>query len=338
MGICITSVGSYVPSKRLTNADLERMVDTTDEWIVTRTGIHERRISSLEQASTDLMVPACHRALENARKTIDDIDLLIVTWSFPDRLVELPSDILASKLGARPGLLAIDSIAECAGFCWALADAAEKMTLGNFKTVLVVSGDATSKFVDYQDRNTCVLFGDGAGAVVLEKSDDIGIIGYKRECDRRYQDCIRVEAGGTAMPASHETIEKRLHYMHFGPAGGGPMLRAIVERLPDLCRELCREYGIDINQLTKIIPHQLNRRIIDSVRKVLKKYGVREEAIFDENTTIYGNCSGSSLPVALDTVYRRGDLEPGDLVQLISAGAGIKYGVVLLRWTMERYR
>lgn len=342
MAIVITGIGSDVPPSRLTNKDFEKMgLKTSDSWIVSHTGIKTRPIAGPDQASSDLMVPAAQKALENANLAISDIDLIIATSSFPDRIVELTSDIIATKLSAPANLLAVDVNAECAGFCWALADAVEKMTYDwHFQRALVVSGDATTRFVDYQDRETCVLFGDGAGAVVLENRADEanGIIGWRRESDRRYQDCLRVEAGGTAMPANLETVEKRRHYMHFGPKGGSPMLRAIVSRMPDLCLELCQGYGIDIRSIKRIIPHQLNKRITDAAKERLMKMGVKEEVIFDANTARYGNCSGSSVPMALDTVYRQGDLEPGDLVLLIAFGAGLKYGAVLLRWWLPKFQ
>lgn len=344
MGVVITGIGSYVPEKIMENSDFEKMVDTTDEWIRERTGICERRISAPEQASTDLIVPAAQQALECAKLSIDEIDSIYVTTSFPDRPVELSSDILAAKLDAPPNLLAIDVNAECAGFCWTIASAVEMMenrrNQNRFPKVLVVSGDATSKFVDYTDRNSCILFGDGAGAVVLETvpDEENGIIGWRRESDRGYQDCLRVIAGGTAMPASHETVDQKLHYMHFGPQGGAPMLKAIVGRMPDLCLELCQDYDIDIRKIKRIIPHQLNKRITDAAKKRLCELGVKEEVIFDANTARFGNCSGSSVPLALDTVYRQGDLEPGDLVLLIAFGAGLKYGAVLLRWWLPKFQ
>lgn len=340
--IVITGTGSYWPETVLTNEDLGKMVDTSDEWIKRRTGMRERRISSSEQASSDLMVPAAQRALQMAGKTVEEIDLIVVVWSFPDQLVPGTSDLFAEKIGAPKKLLAIDFTAQCSGFCWALDYAYDKMRSRPTKNrvVLVVSGDATSKFVDYQERETCVLFGDGAGAAVLEHviEDGYGILGYVEACDRSFIGCLSIKAGGSAYPSSPETILRREHFMHFGPDGGAPMLTAIVRRVPELCLEVCEEAGIKPAQLKLIIPHQLNQRIIDASKKPLVKLGVSADVIYDANIARFGNCSGSSIAMALDTAYREGRFEHGDYIQLQTYGAGLKYAGIVIRWWLERYQ
>lgn len=336
--IVITGTGSYWPERILTNEDLEKMVDTSDEWIRSRTGISERRIAAAEQASSDLMVPAAEKALVMANLKIEQLDLIITSWSWPDTFVPATSDIFAEKIGAPKHLLAQDFTAQCAGFVWALGWAYDKMRLhSKYQKVLLVSGDVTTKFVDYEDRNTCPLFGDGAGAVILENLDveGYGILGYLEASDRNFLDCLSVPAGGTAKPSTHETIENREHFMRFGPKGGSPMLRAIVPIIPKLWQDLCLEIGIEPTEVKLIIPHQLNQRIVDPAKKRLEKLGI---SIYDRNIARYGNCSGSSVAMALDTAYREGLIEKGDHIQLQSYGAGLKYGTVAIRWWLPRFQ
>jgi 3-oxoacyl-[acyl-carrier-protein] synthase-3 len=309
------------------------MVDTNDEWIRTRTGIRERRIAEENVSSTDLMVPAANRALKMANLTVGELDLISVTYSFLDQHVPSTSDIFAEKIGAPKELLAIDTCAQCSGFCWALGEAYDKMQLHpQFKKVLVVSGDATSKFVDYQDRETCVLFGDGAGAVVIERveEDGYGILGYVQLSDRQFINCLAVQAGGTAHPASFQTVAERQHFMHFGPDGGGPMLKAIVKQIPAIRQKVCAAAGIDPSMIDLVIPHQLNQRIVDASKKR------SDLKIYDENIQRYGNCSGSSVAMALDSAYQEGKIGKGDYVQLESYGAGMKYGAAVIRWWLPR--
>lgn len=326
MGIIITGIGSYVPDKILTNFDLEKMVDTTDEWIRSRTGISERHISGPNEFSSDLMAPAARQALAMAGKDIREIDLIVVATSFPDKIVPLTSDIFAEKIGAPRNLTAIDMNAECASFCWALASCCEMIIIDpqQYQTVLLVSGDTTSKFTDYTDRESCVLFGDAGAAVVLEQNfgrEGTGIIGWYRKSDRRFLDCLSAPYGGA---------------MHFGPNGGGPLLKAIVEITPPMLEEFCAKYHIDIAKIAKIVPHQLNQRITDALKKAMVKQGLPTDVVYDKNIAKFGNCSGTSVGLALDACYREGGLSPGDLVILIGWGAGLKIGITALRWTLPQ--
>jgi 3-oxoacyl-[acyl-carrier-protein] synthase-3 len=325
MTAMITGIDSYTPKDVLDNEAFEVMVDTTDEWIRDRTGIQERRISKPNKFSTDMMVPPSQEALRVAGLRLDQIDLLIATTSFPDRLVELPSDILADKLGLPYDTPALDVNAECAGFCWALAQAKELMALYPYKyrRVLVASGDTTTKHVDYNDRGSCILFGDAGGAVVLEQGLETGIFGAYRRSDRRYQDCLRTDRDGL---------------MHFGPRGGGPMLEAIVRLTPPMIEEFCEEFDLSVSRVKKVIPHQVNKRITDALRKAFAKMGFAPDALYDKNIARFGNCSGSSVPLALDTCWREGELSYGDLVLLVAWGAGLKIGMVGLYWTMPNFK
>jgi len=330
---CITGIGSYVPEKVLTNEDLSKMVDTSDEWITQRTGIKERRIAEAEVSSSDLMVPAAQKALAMAQKTTADLDLILVSYSFPDQLVPHTSDTFAKKLGAPNTTPALDVIAECVGFCQAIGEAYDKMRLyPRYRTVLVVSGDAMSKFLDYQDRETCVLFGDGAGAVVIESIEEegYGILGYRLSSDRELINCLSTKAGGTALPASHDTVERREHFVHFGSDGGGPMLKAIVKKVPELRRQICADTGVPLEKIHLVIPHQLNQRIIDASKKQ------SATPVYDRNIARYGNCAGSSVALALDTAFHEGEIKRGDYIMLEAYGAGMKYGNVVLRWWLPQ--
>ena len=339
--IVITGTGMYAPLRILTNEGLSMMVDTTGEWIVKRTGMHERHIASPEEASTDMMVPAAFEAMKMANKKVDDFNLIVVSSSWMDQFVPDTSDIFAKKFGAPDTTLAKAVTAQCCGFCWAIAEAYDKMRLypEKYKTVLVVSGDATSRFVDYTDRESCILFGDGGGAVVLEqiKEEGYGILSYIEACDRSNMDCLSVVAGGSAKPASHETISAKEHFMHFGDKGGGPMLEAIVPKVPELCQENCREAGILPSELKLIIPHQLNQRIIDYAIKRLVRMGLRKGVMYDKNIARYANCSGSSVAMALDCAYREGLLGKGDYFQLQSYAAGMKFAAVTGRWWIPKF-
>ena len=332
---CITGIGSEVPATVLTNDDLSRMVETNDEWITQHTGVEERRIADEGVSSSDLMVPAAQKALASAGKTVADLDLILVTYSFPDQLVPNTSDTFAQKLGAPDTTPSLDVIAECVGFCLALGEAYDKMRLyPRYRTVLVVSGDAISKFVDYEDRGTCVLFGDGAGAVVIERVEEegYGILGYRMTCDRAFIDCLSTKAGGTALPTSADTVAKREHYVHFGPYGGGAMLKAIVRTVPELRRQVCADTGVPLEAIRLVVPHQLNKRITDASRRQ------SPIPIYDRNIARYGNCAGSSVPLALDTAFREREIARGDYVMLEAYGAGMKFGTVVLRWWLPHDR
>lgn len=336
-GIGIIGIGSYVPEKRLTNQELEKMVETSDEWIKQRTGVESRPIAAEGVSSTDLMVPAANRALTDSFTLVDDpdLDLILVTTSFPDKIAPLSSDIFHAKIGAKSRTLAIDVVAECAGFCWTLAQAEQEMRAGGYKKALVVSGDRTTAFTDYQDRRTCILFGDAAGAVVLGKCEEgYGLLAHLRANDSQYLDCIEIPAGGSALPASERTAQERLHFMRM--PGGVQMLRVIGGQvMPRMCREICLRAGINISEVRWIIPHQANIRITDLARKRLE---VKPGVIFDDNTRRYGNTSGSSVPLALDCLYRTGKLDRGDYIILVAFGAGFKFGANLIRWNLPAFK
>jgi len=338
----IVGVGSYVPKTVLTNDDIRDMRPadipegewTDDSWILPRTGIRERRAAPPDWGSSDLMLPAANRALADANLAIGDIDLIITSTSFPDKGCDCPrtSEIFKSLIGAPQTTLSVTENAECAGFDWALIRAQEMMTLYGYERVMVVSGDKTSSAANPRDRKTWPLFGDAGGCVILAPCDEgDGFLASIRGTDTEYIDAMEIPAGGSKQPATMETVQQGLHYMVM--PGGGDMLKVIGGNvLPDLCRQLVAKVGVPIEQVRHIVLHQANIRITNAAERRL---GAR---IFKETQLWFGNTSGSSVPLALDTLYLHGELEPGDYIIIAGFGAGFIWGGLLLRWTKPRYR
>jgi 3-oxoacyl-[acyl-carrier-protein] synthase-3 len=339
--IHIIGTGSYVPPDILTNTDIELMRPegvlaenwTNDKWIFSRTGIHERRIAPKEWASSDLMVKAAKQALCSAKMEIDAIDLIVASTSFPDMGFNAPrtTEVLKHKLGARKSTLSVAEDAACAGFPWALERARMEMCMHHeFQRALVVSGDKVSSAVNYADRGTCILFGDASGAVILERNDTAGgVIHSIRETDTNYLEGIKVPAGGSALPMTHELLNAGAQFMTM--PGGKDMLRIIggdvIPRFYDKMDSL-----LTIGSIKYIIPHQANVRIIDAAAK---RINAPDSIVFKDNIECFGNTSGSSIPLALDTLCRQGKLNSGDIILLIGFGAGFIYGANLIVWTKK---
>jgi 3-oxoacyl-[acyl-carrier-protein] synthase-3 len=341
--INIIGLGSYVPEKILTNQGIELMRPpgvnvedwTNDAWIFPRTGIRERRIAPNDWASSDLMVEAAKNALENAGLTINEIDLIVASTSFPDKGFNAPrtAEILKRKLGAKKSTLSVAEDAACAGFTWALKRAdLEMLADRNFEHALVVSGDKVTSAVNYKDRSTCILFGDAAGAVVLEKNSRFGGIMHTiRETDTDYLEGIEIPAGGSESPLTHELLEAGAQFMTM--PGGGDMLRIIGgDIIPRFYEEMKKH--TPLRPIKYIVPHQANVRLIDAAEKRIKNF---EGEVFKDNVEWFGNTSGSSIPLALDTIYRQGKLEPGDIIMLIGFGAGFIYGANLIIWNLPKF-
>lgn len=343
----IIGIGSYVPTTVLTNDIIENMRPsgvlvedwTDDAWIVPRTGIKERRVAGRGVGSADLMVRAAQAALVDAGLGVEEIDLVITSSSFADMGFNAPrtSELLKQKLRAPQRLLSLEENAACAGFCFALERAKlELLAEPEWQTVLVVSGDKVTAATDYEDRNTCILFGDAAGAVVLRKNPvagESGLIVSLRETDTNFINAIVVPAGGSVLPANHETVEARQHFLQM--PGGGNMLKEIGgKKMPELCRRIVQLGEVKLEEIRHIIPHQANLRILEMAEKRLK---LPKGVIFMDNVALFGNTSGSSVPLALDTLYCRGELEPDDLIILIGFGAGFTFGANLIRWTKRKY-
>jgi len=317
----------YVPDQILTNADFERMVDTSDQWILERTGIRERRISRPDQASSDLSLIAAQRALEMARLTPDDIDQIIVATTTPDRYLPSCACTLQAKLGARRAA-AYDVFAACSGFVYGLGIARGVIGTGIADTVLLIGVEQLSRIVDYKDRNTCVLFGDGAGAAVLRPcAPEEGILAVSIHSDGVLGDLLEIPAGGSLRPASHETVNENGHVIRMR---GKELFKVAVRGMEESLRRALELSGLQASDLDLVIPHQANQRIVDATRERL---GVPKEKVVI-NIERYGNTSSASIPISLDEVVRSGRLQPGMHVGFVAFGGGATWGATVSRWTM----
>lgn len=326
-GATIVGTGMYVPDRILTNHDLEKMVETSDQWILERTGIRERRISASDQASSDLSVIAAERALEMARLSPDDIDQIIVATTTPDRVLPSCSCTVQAKLGARRAA-AYDVFAACTGFIYALGIARGAIGTGLAENVLVIGVEQLSRIVDYSDRNTCVLFGDGAGAAVLRPcAFDDGILSVSIHSDGVLGDLLEVPAGGSLRPASHQTVDERGHFIKMR---GKELFKVAVRGMEDSLRRALDVAGLDPADLDLLIPHQANQRIIDATRVRL---GMPEDKVV-LNIDRYGNTSSASIPISLDEIVRQGRLKPGARIGFVAFGGGATWGATVSRWTM----
>ena len=321
----IIGIGSYLPDTTLTNQDLEQMVDTSDEWIVTRTGIRERRLAEEGHGTSDLAVPAARRAIERAGVADEQIDLLVVGTSTPDHLFPSTACITQRKLGLT--CPAFDVNAACSGFVYALQVGTAAIESGRADTVLVVGADALTRHIDFTDRATCVLFGDGAGAVVLRAADEPGIMSIVLGADGTGGDLLKVEAGGSAAPCTVERVEARQHYVKMN---GNEVYKFAVRMVPKATLEALAGSGNDVEDLAWLIPHQANQRILDTIEERL---GIADEKVFS-NLEKTGNTSAASIPLAIDDLYTSGRLRPGDLIALVGFGAGLTWGAATIRWTM----
>uniref|UniRef100_A0A7C4AKG9 Beta-ketoacyl-[acyl-carrier-protein] synthase III n=1 Tax=Thermodesulfovibrio aggregans TaxID=86166 RepID=A0A7C4AKG9_9BACT len=321
----IISTGSYVPEKVLTNFDLEKMVETSDEWITERTGIKERRIASPEQATSDLAYEASVKALKNAGLNAEDIDLIIVATISPDMLTPSAACILQMKLGAV-NAIAFDINAACTGFIYALSVADKFIKTGASKKALVVGAETLSRFTDWTDRTTCVLLADGAGAVILEptKNDD-GIQTIDIFSDGTMWDFIHIPAGGSRIPVTEEVIKKRLNFLKMR---GNDTFKVAVRTLEEVVSTTLKNTGIDSSQLSLLVPHQANIRIIQAMAKRLEL--PMEKVMININK--YGNTSAASIPIALDEANQEGRIKRGDYIILAAFGAGLTWGAALIKW------
>jgi 3-oxoacyl-[acyl-carrier-protein] synthase-3 len=324
-GTAIVGTGMYVPDRVLTNADFERMVDTSNEWILERTGIRERRISAPEQASSDLALIAAQRALEMARLSAEDIDQIVLATTTPDRILPSCACTVQAKLGAK-NAAAFDVFAACSGFIYGLGIARGLIGTGIADTVLVIGVEQLSRIVDYTDRNTCVLFGDGAGAAVLRPCPPgEGILSVSIHSDGVLGDLLEVPAGGSRTPASHETVDQRGHFIKMK---GKELFKVAVRGMEESLRRALETAGLTPDDLDLVIPHQANQRIIDATRERL---GVPAEKVV-LNIDRYGNTSSASIPISLDELVRAGRIRPGDHIGFVAFGGGATWGASIARW------
>nr|WP_320051056.1 beta-ketoacyl-ACP synthase III [uncultured Desulfuromonas sp.] len=321
----IIGTGSYLPEKVLTNFDLEKMVETNNEWITARTGIKERRIAAEDEMTSDLAVRAARNALDMADVTPEEIDLIIVgtiTGDFP-----WPSTacLVQDKLGAV-NAAAWDVSAACSGFVYALASASQYLESGHSKKALVIGAEVLSRIIDWQDRNTCILFGDGAGAVVLEAQEgESGILSSHLHSDGSYWELLYQPGFGARHPASVSGIEQRLPFLHMA---GNEVFKIAVRSLYDVAIEALEAHQMTAEDVNLLFPHQANRRILDAVKKRL---GLRDEQMY-VNVDLCGNTSGASIPLALDEANRNGKLSEGDILVFDAFGGGFTWGATLVRW------
>ena len=319
-------VGHAVPDFVLTNRDLEKMVDTTDEWITTRTGIKERRILQKGEPPAELGVAAARRALERAGLEPDDIDFVITATNLPEMPVPGSSPFVCEGLKLKRPVPFFDLIAGCTGFVYALSVADALVRAGRAETVLVVGLEALSRFTDWQDRSTCVLFGDGAGAVVVKPvGAGRGILASALAGDSSKWALLRVEGGGVRHPASPTTVEKRMHYLKM--EGGGVFKQAVL-MMEETTQLALERAGLTKADVDWVVPHQANLRILKAFSE---RFGIPMEKII-VNIDRYGNTSTASIPIALSEAVAEGKIKEGDVVVLNAFGAGVTYGAVVLRW------
>ena len=322
----ISALGTYVPPRLLTNADLEKMVDTDDQWILERTGIRERHIVDKGVATSDLAVEAAKKALAERGLEPRDMEAIIVGTVTPDMFFPSTACLVQHKLGAK-GIWGFDLSAACSAFLYALQAGTQFISTGAHKRVMVIGADVMSSIIDYTDRATCVIFGDGAGAVILEPvdGDSLGIIDFIHEVDGSGGCSLYMPGGGSLNPSTHETVEQNMHYVH---QDGQAVFKFAVRKQAEVCEKLLQRNGLKGSDIDAFIPHQANRRIITATADRL---GLRPESVII-NIDRYGNTTAGTIPLAMETARQEGKLKKGDLVLLAAVGAGFTVGATLLRW------
>ena len=322
--IGILGLGFYVPEKILSNADLEKIVETTDEWIRTRTGISERRIAAADQNTSDLAVRAAEQAMSNAGVKPTELDLILVATMTPDMPCPATACIVQAKLGA-PQAAATDVSAACSGFLYGLVIGQQFVASGTYQRVLVVGAEILSRVVDWKDRSTCVLFGDGAGAVVIGRSSQGRILSTYLGSNGTQAELLKVPAGGVSLPASAQTVQDRAHYLKMN---GTEVFKHAVREMADAAHQAIERAGIRPEQIACVVPHQANIRIIEAV---VQRAGLPLEKVY-LNVGRYGNMSAASTIVALCEAVRDGKIRKGDYVLLVAFGAGLTWGSMVIQW------
>jgi 3-oxoacyl-[acyl-carrier-protein] synthase-3 len=321
----ITGVGSYVPEKILTNADLEKMVETSDEWITSRTGIKERRIAAKDEFTSDMAAKAAGRAMKMAGVTGEQIDLIIVATITPDMPFPATACLVQQKIGAKRAA-AFDLEAACSGFIYGLEVAQQFVMSQTYDTVLVIGAEKLSSIVDWTDRNTCVLFGDGAGAAILQnRKNSHGLLTAAMGANGENAELLFMPGGGSRCPATQNSVDARMHYLRME---GKETFKCAVQAMQSAAEEVLKRCELDISDIKCVIPHQANRRIIDAVGERL---GATPEQLF-VNLEKYGNTSAASVAIALDEAVASGKILRGDLILLIVFGAGLTWGAAVVEW------
>jgi 3-oxoacyl-[acyl-carrier-protein] synthase-3 len=320
----IVGLGAYIPKKILTNKDLEKMVDTNDEWITTRTGIKERHIAASDEFTSTLAFYAAKEALKNAKIKAEDIELIIVATVTPDMQFPATACLVQELLGAKKAAC-FDVSAACAGFVYGIVMAQQFISTGCYKNALVIGAEKLSAVTDWKDRNTCVLFGDGAGAAVLSSVDNGGILTSYLGSDGALSELIMVPGGGSKKPASKETVDEGLHSIKMR---GNEVFKLAVKIMSDAACKVLKQCELSVDDIDCFIPHQANKRILDAVARKMK---VPEEKIFF-NVAKYGNMSSAATAVALCEAYQSGRIKPGHIVVLDAFGAGLVWGACVIQW------
>jgi 3-oxoacyl-[acyl-carrier-protein] synthase-3 len=322
----ISALGTYVPSRVLTNADLEKMVQTSDQWIVERVGIRERHLVAPGEATSDMAAEAARRCLAERGLSATDVEVIIVASVTPDMLFPATACLVQDKIGAK-GAWGFDLSAACSGFVYALQMGAKLVESGAQSRVLVIGADTMSSIIDYTDRATCVLFGDGAGAVLLEPAGEgeQGLIDYHHEIDGSGGCSLYMPGGGSLHPSTAETVEKKMHYVH---QDGQAVYKFAVRKMVEATELILSRNNVTAAQLGCFIPHQANKRIIQSSAE---RMGLPEEKVII-NIDRFGNTTAATIPLAMETARQENRLHKGDLVLIASVGAGFTVGASLLRW------
>ena len=322
----ISALGTYVPPRLLTNADLEKMVDTSNDWIMARVGIRERHIVDKGVATSDLAVEAAKKALAQRGLSPTDVEVIIIGTVTPDMFFPSTACVVQNKLGAK-GAWGFDLSGACSAFLYSLQAGAQFIGTGKHKRVMVIGSDVMSSIIDYTDRATCVIFGDGAGAALLEpaENDDEGIIDFIHEVDGSGGEFLYMPGGGSLNPSSKETVEKKMHYVH---QDGQQVFKFAVRKQTELCQKLLERNGLKGSDIDAFIPHQANLRIISATADRL---ALRPEAVI-VNIDRFGNTTAGTIPLAMNTAIEEGKLKKGSLVLAASVGAGFTIGATLMRW------
>ena len=323
----ITALGCYSPPRTLTNFDLEQMVDTTNQWILERTGISERHIAAPEVATSDMAVLAAREALEKRGIPASDVEVVIVCTVTPDMLFPATACLVQDRLGAK-GAWGFDLVAACSGFVYGLTTAAHLVRSGAHKKVLVIGADTMSRIIDYTDRATCILFGDSAGAMLVERCDDgeTGFIGFLNEIDGSGGEFLKMPAGGSRMPATRETVDQGLHFVK---QDGQQVFKYAVRKMYEVCRDLIERNNLTVADIAVMVPHQANRRIITNVADRL---GLPCDRLI-VNIDRFGNTTAATIPLATRDAIDSGKLKKGDIVLFAAVGAGFTVGANLWRWS-----
>lgn len=321
----IIGMGHAYPSGVLTNADLEKIVETSDEWITSRTGIKQRRKAADDEYTSQFAVKAANQALERAGLDASEIDMLVCATTSPDQILPSTGCLIQAEIGAN-NAAAYDIFAACSGFLFGLTTVESMIRTGQIRNALVIGAEVLTKYVDYTDRGTCVIFGDGAGAAVLSAvPEDKGILATKIRSDGRFAEQLYAPGGGTRMGLTHETIDNR---MNFFKMKGNELFKVAVRSMTEISQEMLAKVGYTVDDVDWIVPHQANQRITDAVAS---KLGVAEEKVYS-NIAEHGNTSSASIPIALDECIESGKIKAGDLVLLTAFGGGATWGATLMRF------